>query len=221
MYILKSIVAVLVLFAVLLIGAIAGVVLFSKIKLPGTTLDVKTESFRQYLVSAKSTPGDELIVAEIRDNIELAETSETKEYWTGLTMGKSSASIRAPVVYTYYINISGEWLVSVNEHFILAVAPPVRLLKPATIITTGIQKFVNDSWLSFDGQAVADRLVQKLTMMATQQGDSPAKISLARKYARKAIAEFVEKWVIQQNLRKKIIVIQFPEERIADTWEPF
>ena len=188
----------------------------SNINLPGSVVELKTKTFRSYLSSIKSARGGELIVAEITDNIELSEKNENKEYWTGITLGNSTVSVRAPVIYKYYININDEWLVRTDDNFVVVLAPDIKLSKPPSVITSGIKKFVNDKWLSFDGAKTADRLVQQLTMKATDVGNMPARISMARKYSRKAISAFVKKWIVNENLNNRIIIIQFPDERVDE-----
>jgi len=193
----------------------------SNINLPGSVIELKTETFRSYLSSIKAAEGGELLVAEITDTIELSEKIENKEYWTGITLGNSTVSVRAPVMYKYYININDEWLVRTDDNFVVVLAPDIKLSKPPSVITSGIQKFVHDKWLSFDGSKTADRLVQQLTMKATDAGDRPARIAMARTYARKAIAAFVKKWIVNENINSKIIIIQFPNERTDDIREGF
>ena len=94
--------------------------------LPGEPRREVSETFREYLVAVRAAKGDQLLVAEVQAVNELAVADTRREFWTGMSLGTSEASIRYPVTYRYYIHLSDRWRLAIDGGTAWVVRPVIR-----------------------------------------------------------------------------------------------
>jgi hypothetical protein len=160
--------------------------------LPGTERSV-TETFREYLLAIRAARGDELLVAEVHAVNEIIHSDTRREFWTGLSLGTSTVSIRYPVTYRYAIHISDTWRLRVDGGIVLVRRPILRALEPA-IDTTGIDFRSENGWLRWNKDELRDRLLAQLSPDAVTRAAEHAKT--AAPHADAAVAAFVRGWLL-------------------------
>ncbi len=152
-----------------------------------------TETFREYLASMKAAKGDELLVAELRTVNEITRSDTRREFWTGLSLGTTTASIRYPATYRYYICISDTWRLRVDGRTVIVQRPVLRALNPA-IDTTGLELQGDNGWLRWNKDEVRDQLLRQLTPDAIVRAQEH--IATARPHADLAITAFIRAWLV-------------------------
>ncbi len=160
--------------------------------LPGTERSV-TQTFREYLLSVRAAKGDELLVAEVHAVNEIVHSDTRREFWTGLSLGTTTASIRYPVTYRYAIRISDTWRLRVDGAVVLVRRPVLRPLEPA-IDTTGIDMRGDNGWMRWNKDELRDRLLSQLTPDAVVRAREHA--ATAAPHADAAVAAFVRGWLL-------------------------
>ncbi|MBA3684534.1 MAG: hypothetical protein H0W72_04755 [Planctomycetes bacterium] len=176
----------------------------------------REESLRTYLVSLSEASGDELAVAELVENVEISSTRSKEEFWTGLSLGQSEAVVRAPVHFRYYVRISERFTVSATDEVVVITAPRVRLFHPPSVVTSGLQTTIADSWFSASGGQLRDAAIASLTSQATLVGNSPQTLDLARRAAAGAISRFASAWLLREGLGQRAVVVRFAEQAERD-----
>jgi hypothetical protein len=167
-----------------------------------------TDTFREYLASVKATKGDELLVAEVRAVNEVTRSDTRREFWTGLSLGTSTASIRYPVTYRYAIRISDSWRLSVDGRLVTVRRPVLRPLEPA-IDTSGIDIQGDNGWLRWNRDELRNDLLKQLTPDAVTRAKEHA--ATAAPHADIAIAAFIRGWLLVASgaaPRDAIVVLQ-------------
>jgi hypothetical protein len=152
-----------------------------------------SESFREYLVAVRAAKGDELLVAEVAAVNEIARSDTRREFWTGLSLGTTTVSIRYPVTYRYAVRISDPWLLRVSGDIVLVRRPQLRPIEPA-IDTRGLDIHSANGWLRWNQDDERDRLLQQLTPDAIARASEHA--ATARPHADSAVAAFVRGWLL-------------------------
>ena len=119
---------------------------------------------------------------------------------------------RAPVEYTYYLDLSARWNLELRDHVIHVLAPPIRFNKPsvdASAITYEVRK-------GFLKSAEAqENLKQSITSLVILKGRE--NISLVRETGRKQTAEFVETWLARSftDGKRYPVKVYFPDVKPA------
>jgi hypothetical protein len=98
---------------------------------------------------------------------------------------------RAPVEYTYYLDLNGPWRFELSNHVIHAFAPPVRFNKPA-VDASAITYEVKRGYVKTAD--ALENLKQSITSLVTLRAKE--NIPLVRETGRKQTIEFVERWVV-------------------------
>lgn len=152
-----------------------------------------SESFREYLQSVRAAKGDELLVAEVRAVNEIEQSDTRREFWTGLSLGTTTASVRYPATYRYAIRISDRWRLRAEGGIVLVRRPVLRPLEPA-IDTAGIDIRVENGWMRWNRDEVRDRLLARLSADAVVRAREHA--ATAAPHADAAVAAFVRGWLL-------------------------
>ena len=151
------------------------------------------ETFREYLASVKAAKGDELLVAEVRAVNEITREDTRREFWTGLSLGTSTVSVRYPVSYRYIIRISDRWRLRVDGNTVVVQRPVIRPLEPA-IDTAGIDFQGGNGWLRWNKEEMRDQLLRQLTPDAVVRAAEHR--ATAAPHADAAITAFIRTWLL-------------------------
>lgn len=197
-----------VLFAVAVVAALAFVWLIvreggtqanrlAETLLPRTETRSVSETFREYLASVRSARGDELLVAELRLVNEIEHSDTRREFWTGLSLGTTTVSIRYPVTYRYCIRLSDAWRLRTDGATVLVQRPVLRPLEPA-VDTTGLEFRADNGWLRWNKDELRDELARRITPDAVVRAAQHA--GTAAPHADEAVAAFVRGWLLRADL---------------------
>jgi hypothetical protein len=172
-----------------------------------------TETFREYLASVKAAKGDELLVAEVRAVNEITRSDTRREFWTGLSLGTTTASIRYPVTYRYAIRISDVWRLRVDGRLVQVRRPVLRPLEPA-IDTTGIEFQGGNGWLRWNKDELRDDLLKELTPDAAIRAREH--VATARPHADIAVTAFINTWLLAATGTGRRDAVVVLEDQVPD-----
>ena len=117
---------------------------------------------------------------------------------------------RAPVEYTYYLDLNAEWKFVLQDHVIHVQAPPIRFNKPA-IDVSKLNYEVKKGYLKTT--EATERLKGSITSLVTLKAKD--NIPLVKETGRKQVGEFVETWLARSFTDGKVYAVKvyFPDEK--------
>lgn len=182
----------------------------------GFTKNDITQVFRENLIKVTATDGDILEVATL-DMEETLKRYDTKSIaWNLINIGTTVSEIRVPAVFRYHVKLSDDWQVSVENDTAIVVAPVLRPSLPPAIHTDKMEKKSEAGWGRFNADDNLSALEKSITPSLQTRAGQPSHIDKVRGPARKAVAEFVKKWVVGRDAdarpKVKRIIILFADE---------
>lgn len=138
---------------------------------------------------------------------------------------------RAPVEYTYYLDLNAKWELRLEDQVIYVLAPPIRFNKPS-VDASRIEYEVRKDSVFRNGKDAKENLKQSITFLANQKARE--NVPIVRELGRKKTGEFVEKWLAKTFLDGKRYPVKvffpgeplppafrrdFPEENRSETRE--
>ena len=117
---------------------------------------------------------------------------------------------RAPVEYTYYVDLKGKWEMTLKDNTIHVFTPPIRANKPAVDAST-ITYEVKKGYLKTE--EAQENLKRSITSLVTLRAKD--NVPLVRETGRKEIGEFVETWLARSFTDGKNyhVKVYFPGEK--------
>jgi hypothetical protein len=178
-----------------------------------------TESFRESITSITPTNGDVLELA-VMESDETVSSRDVKTMFNDVIMlGETVSEIRVPVVYRYHLKLTDEWKLATEGNVVTVVAPVIRPSLPPAIRTERMEKKSTSGWLRFNEAESLAALEKNLTPRLEKIGASRAKINSVRDASRKAVAKFVQQWLIKEQQWRdgglSSIVVVFADEEAA------
>lgn len=120
-------------------------------------------------------------------------TDSTAVFWGQLELPDVIVEARAPVTYTYYVDLEQTWKFERLDGVVLeVVAPPIQFNTPA-VDPSAIRYVVRKGSLLRDEASVLERLRAGLTELSRARAREH--VALVRDTGRVKIAEFVERWL--------------------------
>jgi hypothetical protein len=137
---------------------------------------------------------------------------ESRLFWGYLALPDVVVEARAPVEYTYYLDLQKPWDFTLESGRLLVKAPPIEFNAPA-LDASALRYEVREGSVLRDEAAVLEALRESLTGAAHLRARE--NVALVRDTARTRTAEFVRTWVAgrfddAQDLRVEVV---FPGER--------
>jgi hypothetical protein len=149
-----------------------------------------TTSFTSY---ATEVQGSSLLQFATLKQVEVFERKdEAALFWGQLALPEVVVEARAPVEYTYYLDLQERWLFVLEGQVLLVTAPPVRFNTPALDVSALRYEIKKGSVLRDEAAALAS-LRQGLTELSKQR--ARAHVLLVRETGRRQTEEFVETWL--------------------------
>ncbi|HTB62555.1 MAG TPA: hypothetical protein VK737_03110 [Opitutales bacterium] len=146
-----------------------------------------TTTFTEHLVSLQPDMKNRMLVAEGR-------TTEDFSAQDASWLGTSTAEVRVPVTYHYYVALTDPWELNVQITSAGVVgeviAPAMRPLSPS--VDTAQLETKN----SMNGSDLKDNLLKDLTVKLNSRAE--AQVGLYFPIARESIEKFVRSWMLQQ-----------------------
>ncbi len=117
---------------------------------------------------------------------------------------------RAPVEYTYYLDLNAQWKLTLRDGVIHVFTPPIRFNKPA-VDASAITYEVRKGYVKSD--EALENLKKSITGLVVIRGKD--NIGLVRETGRKQATEFVEKWLVKSFADGKSypVKVYFPGEK--------
>jgi len=120
---------------------------------------------------------------------------------------------RAPVEYTYYLDLNDKWEMTLKDNVLYVYAPPIKFNKPA-VDASAISYEVRKGYVKT--AEAQENLKKSVTSLVAVKGKE--NIPLVRETGRKQTAEFVEKWLARSfaDGSKYAVKVYFPGETPSD-----
>ena len=120
---------------------------------------------------------------------------------------------RAPVEFTYYVDLDAPWRLELKDGVVYVFAPPIRFNKPA-IDVSAMTYEVRQGYLK--SSVALENLKKSLSSLVLLRAKE--NIPLVRENGRKQIVSFVERWMarIFSDGRQYPVKVFFPEEEPSD-----
>jgi hypothetical protein len=152
-----------------------------------------TTTFRSYATEVTGTT--RLQFAELRE-MEVFERRDTAAVlWGALRLPDVVVEARAPVEYTYYLDLEKEWRFRLEGKDVLVVAPPVEFNRPSVDVSA-LRFEVREGSVLRDEQIALDHLRAELTRLAGRRARDH--VPLVRETGRRSVESFVERWLVQR-----------------------
>ncbi|MCD8533676.1 MAG: hypothetical protein LR011_02355 [Verrucomicrobia bacterium] len=179
-----------------------------------------SQSFLTQLPSRISAGGNQLEVASFESTESFRSESSKRIAWDYLDLGTTVAEVRVPVTYRYHVQLEDTWKLDVKDSICVVTAPRIRPTQPPAIHTHRIEKFSSRGWLRFDSQDALDELMRIITPTVRMYAGDDQHVALIKDTARKSIARFVQKWLLDNNYWStnmvNTIIVSFPDEITED-----
>ena len=176
-----------------------------------------TTTFRSYATEVSGTT--RLQFAELRLE-ELFERRDSEAVlWGTLALPDVVVEARAPVAYTYFLDLEKEWRFRLEGRDVLVVVPPVEWNRPAVDVSA-LHFEVREGSAFRDEQVALERLRSELTPLLDRR--ARAHVPLVREAGRRKVEAFVETWLVERfadggGYRARVL---FGDEPPAATPEP-
>lgn len=147
------------------------------------------------------------------DRVETLKSEDTfSVLWDTISLGTSTAEIRVPATYRYYVKLDDPWEIDTQGAVCLVKAPRLRTMLPPAIHTHRMEKRMDNGWARFNVDEQLANLEQQLTPTLVQYAENEALMVLVRDQARQSLARFVRHWLL--DLRPELSQeIQFVDVR--------
>lgn len=174
------------------------------------TTGTVTTSFVSY---ATTVSGSTFLQFATLDQMEVFErTDRASTLWGQIELPEIVVEARAPVTYTYYVDLDEEWSLVLEDDRVEVTAPAIRYNKPA-IDASAIEYRVRADSVLRDEDAALEALRQGLQPMAAQRARH--NVPLVRELGRRKVAEFVENWLLHsfgEPARQLRVDVRFADE---------
>lgn len=137
--------------------------------------------------------------------------TETEVRSFGVVDFEAIVEARAPVEYTYYLDLNGKWEFLVESNVMHVYAPPIRANKPAVDVSK--LTYETKKYRPLLSSEAEKRLKQNLTGLINLRARE--NIPLVKETGRKQVTEFVEKWLIRSFTDGNVYAVKvyFPGEK--------
>lgn len=176
-----------------------------------------TTTFRGYATEVAGTT--RLQFAELRQEEAFERRDSEALLWGALALPDVVVEARAPVTYTYFLDLDKEWRFRLEGRDVLVVVPPVEWNRPAADVSA-LRFTVREGSVLRDEQVALDRLRSQMTPLLDRRARQH--VPLVREAGRRKVEAFVETWLVQrfadgQDYRARVV---FGDEPAAATPRP-
>lgn len=133
----------------------------------------------------------------------------------GSLLKATITEIRVPVHYTYRVPLAESWTLRLNGASYELTVPNEQPAVPAAIDLTKVEMRTSKGWLSPDAKENRETLLRQLGPELARRSKQPPYIDAQREQARRTVAEFAQKWMVQQGLNpiaSDAIKVRFADE---------
>ncbi len=152
-----------------------------------------TTSFRGYATEVHGTSRFQF--AELRQVEVFERRDEAVVLWGTLRLPEVVVEARAPVSYTYFVDLEKPWSFRLEGREVFVQAPVVQWNRPAVDVSA-LRYVVTSGSVFRDEALVQDRLRDDLTALALLRARQ--NLPLVLDAGRRKVAAFVEGWLVQR-----------------------
>jgi len=167
-----------------------------------------TTSFLSYATSISNN--HYLQFATLRQTEVFTQTDEASTGFGYIPLPEVIVEARAPVEFTYYLDLNAKWQLLVKDNVFYVLAPPIQFNKPA-VDASAIQYEVRKGIVFRNAQA-QENLKQSITFLANRRARE--NVNLVRETGRRQTTEFVERWLMKAftDGKQYPVKVYFPDE---------
>ena len=152
-----------------------------------------TTTFRSYATEVTGT--NRLQFAEVRQMEVFERRDEAAVLWGTLALPDVVVEARAPVEYTYFLDLDEEWTFRLEGKDVQVVAPRVEFNRPSVDVSA-LRYEVREESVLRDEQIALDKLRSELSGLTMQRARQ--QLPLVRETGRRSVEAFVETWLVQR-----------------------
>jgi len=176
-----------------------------------------TTTFRGFATEVSGTT--RLQFAELKQEEAFERRDSEALLWGALALPDVVVEARAPVTYTYFLDLDKEWRFRLEGRDVLVVVPPVEWNRPAVDVSA-LRFTVREGSVLRDEQVALDRLRSQMTPLLDRRARQH--VPLVREAGRRKVEAFVETWLVQrfadgEDYRARVV---FGDEPAAATPRP-
>jgi len=152
-----------------------------------------TTTFRSYATEVTGT--NRLQFAEVQQMEVFERRDEAAVLWGTLALPDVVVEARAPVEYTYYLDLDKEWTFRLEGKDVHVVAPPVEFNRPSVDVSA-LRYAVREESVLRDEEIALDKLRSELSALTVRRARQ--QLPLVRQTGRRSVEAFVETWLVQR-----------------------
>lgn len=152
-----------------------------------------TTTFRSYATEVTGT--NRLQFAEVRQMEIFERRDEAAVLWGTFALPDVVVEARAPVEYTYYLDLDKEWSFRLEGKDVYVVAPPVEFNRPSVDVSA-LRYEVREESILRDEQIALDKLRGELSALTRRRARQ--QLPLVRETGRRSVEAFVETWLVRR-----------------------
>jgi hypothetical protein len=152
-----------------------------------------TTTFRGYATEVSGTT--RLQFAELKQEEAFERRDSEALLWGALALPDVVVEARAPVTYTYFLDLDKEWRFRLEGRDVLVVVPAVEWNRPAVDVSA-LRFTVREGSVLRDEQVALDRLRAQVTPLLDRR--AAQHVPLVREAGRRKVEAFVETWLVQR-----------------------
>jgi len=149
-----------------------------------------TTSFSSYATQLQGN--NRLQVATLQQLEVFERKDEAALFWGQLALPDVIVEARAPIEYTYYLDLKEPWSFALEGRSVLVKAPAIRYNAPAVDVSA-LRYEIRKGSILRDETAVIEKLRQGLSELSKQR--ARGHVALVRDTARRQTEDFVETWL--------------------------
>ncbi len=145
----------------------------------------------------------------------------------GVDFDPTITQIRVPAFYTYRVPLAAEWTALRKGDQFVVVAPRLEPLLPVAVDLGKIEKYASGTWSLLTGTTALERTEREITDRLARKALSPMYLDMQRGSARRTLAEFVRRWLVEQDrwkdmrgLRLRVLFADEPIESLGPELVP-
>ena len=152
-----------------------------------------TTTFRSYATEVTGT--NRLQFAEVRQMEVFERRDAAAVLWGTLALPDVVVEARAPVEYTYFLDLDKEWTFRLEGKDVFVLAPPVEFNRPSVDVSA-LRYEVRQGSVLRDEQIALDKLRSELSTLTMRRARQ--QLPLVRDTGRRSVEAFVETWLVQR-----------------------
>lgn len=148
--------------------------------------------------------------ATLRQKEIFTRTEETTTAFGYVPLPEVVVEARAPVDYTYYLDLNARWDILLKDGVVYVFAPPIRFNRPAVDVSAITYEVKKGYLKTAEAQENLKQSITSLSVLRAREN-----VPLIRENGRRQTAEFVERWLMKSfaDGKQYPVKVFFPGEK--------